>query len=173
MKREPAFCYCSFAFDLTSPPSETSFRPMNGSTQDIHRLSRGVRHARRRVGMRSRAGQFVKALLAALILFAGVPISASHATAHLDGQKSHIAKCAFNTVDAEAQSSSDADTSPIGGIEDHFCSCPCLHALPARSGYKSAYFAGTRVSYAAYFDTLVASCEPDPLHKPPRFGISA
>lgn len=146
---------------------------MNGSTQDIHRLSRDVRHARARVGMWSRASRFLKALLAALILFAAVPVWASHAKPHFDGQKSHIAMSALNSVDAEAQNSSDADTSPIGGIEDHFCSCPCLHALPARSCYKSAYFAGTRVRYAAYFDTLGASCEPDPLHKPPRFGVSA
>ncbi|CAA2141705.1 hypothetical protein HYPP_02726 [Hyphomicrobium sp. ghe19] len=174
MKREPAFCYCSFAFDLTSPPSETSFGAMNGSTQDIHRLSRGVRHARPRVGVRSRVGQFVKALLAALILFAGVPISASHATTHCDGQKSHIAENAVKSVDVRAQNSSDTNTSPLGGIEDHPCSCPCLlQALPTRSCHKPAYFAGTRVSYAAYFDTLGASCEPDPLQKPPRFGISA
>ena len=174
MKRETAFCYCSFAIDLTSPPSETNLPPMNGSTQDIHRLTRGVRHARARVGMRSRAGQFVKALLAALILFAGVPISASHATPHFDGQKSHIAMSGVNFVDVEAQNSSDGDTSPIGGLEDHPCSCPCLlQALPTRSCYKSAYFAGTRVRYAAYFDALGASCEPDPLQKPPRFGISA
>lgn len=174
MQREPAFCYCAFAFDLTSPPSETSFGPMNGSTQDIHRLSRGVRHARPRIGVRSRAGRFVKALLAALILFAGVPISASHATPHFEGQKSHIAESAVKSADVGAENSSDADTSPLGGIEDHPCSCPCLlQALQTRSGHKAAYFAGTRVSYAAYFDTLGASCEPDPLHKPPRFGISA
>lgn len=146
---------------------------MNGSAQDIDRLSSGVRHVRVRAGMRSRVSQFVKALLAALILFAGVPMSISHAKPHLDGQKSQIALTAVNSVDAGTQNSSDGDTSPIGGMEHHFCSCPCLQALPTRSCYKSASFAGTRVHYAAYFDTIGASCEPDPLRKPPRFCISA
>jgi hypothetical protein len=146
---------------------------MNSSTQDIHRLSHGVRHDRARVDFLSRADRFLKMFLAALLLFAAVPISTLHAKPHFDGQKSHVAMSAVDSTGVEAQNSSDADTAPIGGLEEHFCSCPCVQALPARSCYTSAYFAGTRVRYAAYFDTLGTSCEPDPLHKPPRFGISA
>ena len=143
---------------------------MNGSGHIIDRLSDGARCIAR-WDVSSRASRFVKALLVAVVLFAGAPISASHANAHC-GPKSQIAINAINAIDVSIQGG-DTDSTPFGGIEHHFCYSPCLEAFPSRASYVTAYLEGTRVRYPAYFDVLGATRDPDPLRKPPRFSASA
>lgn len=143
---------------------------MKGSGQIIKRFSCG--RIEPHWNVMSRASQYLKALLVAVILFAGAPVSASHANAHFGDPKSHIAINAVNSVDASTDDS-DADRSPLGGIEHHSCYSPCIEAFPHRSSYVTAYLEGTGVRYPPYLDALRAARDPDPLHKPPRFSASA
>lgn len=145
---------------------------MKGSGQIIQRPPGSVGRIEPRWNVMSRASRYLKALLVAMILFAGAPVSASHANAHFGDAKSQIAISSVNSVDTSEQDS-DSDGAPLGGIEHHSCYSPCLDAFPHRSSYVTAYLEGTGIRYPLYLDALGPARDPDPLHKPPRFSVSA
>lgn len=60
----------------------------------------------------SRASRYLKALLVAMILFAGAPVSASHANAHFGDPKFQIASKSVNSVDTSDQDR-DSDGTPL------------------------------------------------------------
>ena len=158
------------AIGLTLPLSETTFRPMGGSTQDIRDYAAGAVVRRSATNVFSRANRSFKALLIAFLVFAGTPVAASHAQSHVTaGGQQQIALIDLN----DTQDDSDTGSVPSSGLEHHACSCPCLEPLPTRSHYISAFLDGSRIRYSAYLDTLGSSAEPDPIRKPPRLGVSA
>lgn len=148
---------------IGSMPTLTGFR--NGAW-----AARGP--SRANIGILARSSTVMKILLAVLMLFAGAPVSVLHAESHfsVDGFQSQSAMVAVASAD---QTSSDNNSIPTGGLEHHFCSCPCLEAFPTRSCYEAAYLEGARVRYPTYFDALAHEFEPAPLRKPPRLNVSA
>lgn len=124
------------------------------------------------IGILARSSKVMTILLAVLMLFAGAPVSALHAESHfsVDGFQSQFAMVGVASAD---QTSSDNNFIPMGGLDHHFCSCPCLEAFPTRSCYEAAYLEGARVRYPTYLDALAHEFEPAPLRKPPRLNVSA
>ena len=161
---------------LTSPRSVNTFLLMIGSMPSLTGVQNDAWDARGpsrvRIGIFARSSKVMKILLAALMLFAGAPIWALHAQSHfsVDGFQSQSAVAAAASAD---QTSSDNTSFPMGGLEHHFCGCPCLEAFPTRSCYEAAYLEGAGVRYPAYLDALAPKFEPAPLRKPPRLNVSA
>lgn len=123
----------------------------------------------------SRTNKFLKAVIAALILFGAAPMSASHVQSHFTASvsQSQLVVVAVGPVITSDQNHSATRSRLFGGLEHHLCSSPCLEPFLTSSYYETAYLEGTRVRYPAYLDALRAKFEPDPLQKPPRLNISA
>jgi hypothetical protein len=157
---------------LTLPRSENTFIAMIA----LHPKLPGFVHAApaacalRRVHIGS--SNFLKVLLAVLMLFASAPVSTLHTKSHfsVDGFQSQSAAAAVASAD---HTSSDDLSIPMDGLEHHFCGCPGLEAFPTRSCYETAYLEGAGVRYPAYLDALAPEFEPAPLRKPPRVNVSA
>lgn len=144
---------------------------MNGSGQIIDCVSVNAQRSARR-DVWSRAGQFLKALLVAVILFAGAPISAFDANAHFVDSKSQAAVTSISVGGIGAQGG-ESGSSPFSAIEHHFCCSSSVEAFSNRASYVIAYLAETRVRYPAYLEALGVTSDPDPLRKPPRFSFGA
>ncbi|MFA5958768.1 hypothetical protein [Hyphomicrobium sp.] len=125
----------------------------------------------RRANVLARANRFARALLVVFLVFAGSPVAASHVKAHYasDNQTQLSLAMIADAVESDA----DTNAPPLGGGEQHACSCPCLDPFPTRSHYVSAFLEGTRVRYPSYLDALKLSYHPDPVRKPPRLGARA
>lgn len=142
---------------------------MNGAVQIIREHEGGA--GSRRAKVLTHANRFARALLVAFLVFAGTPIAASHAKAHY-ASDSQTQLSLTMVVDA-VESDPGTNAPPLGGSEQHACSCPCLDPFPTRSHYVSAFLEGTRVRYPSYLDALKLSYHPDPVRKPPRLSARA
>lgn len=143
----------------------TLMRFGNGAGAPCGRIRTGI-------DVSARSSRALKILLAALMLFAGAPVSALDAETHfsVDGFQSQSAAA---TVASADQTSSGDLSIPMDGLEHHFCGCPCLEAFPTRSCYEAAYLEGAGVRYPAYLDALAPEFQPTPLRKPPRVNVTA
>ncbi len=142
---------------------------MNGAGQTTLELEGGARW--RRANMLTHVNRFARAVLVAFLLFAGAPVAASDAKAHYaSGNQSQLSMA---MIADGVESDADSDAPPLGGLEQHACSCPCLDPLPTRSCYISGFLDATRVRYFACLDALKLSYDPDPIRKPPRMNARA